>query len=141
MSNVVSINQQTEQKPTAKVGAQSISDIIAKLSQPIATRHLKTRMQGGTNITFIEWHTAVKYLDWQAPGWSYQVGNVTLLSELVTVVASISIPTADGIITREATGCESINAKGYGDAVSNAEAMALKRAAAKFGLGLYLYAK
>ncbi len=141
MSNVVSINQQTEHKPAAQIGAHSINDIIAKLSTPIAARHLKTRKQGGNSLTYIEWHTAVKYLDWQAPGWSYHVGNVALLGELVTVVASISIPTADGIVTREATGCESVNAKGYGDAVSNAEAMALKRAAAKFGLGLYLYAK
>jgi hypothetical protein len=31
--------------------------------------------------------------------------------------------------------------RGYGDPSSNAEAMALKRAAAKFGLGLYLYQK
>jgi hypothetical protein len=31
--------------------------------------------------------------------------------------------------------------KGYGDPSSNAEGMALKRAAAKFGLGLYLYHK
>jgi len=31
--------------------------------------------------------------------------------------------------------------RGYGDPSSNAEAMALKRAAAKFGLGLYLYLK
>ncbi len=141
MNNVVSINQASENKPAAQVGAQSISDIITKLSAPIAARHLKTRKQGGADITFIEWHTAVKYLDWQAPGWSYHVGNVALLGELVTVVASISIPTTDGLITREATGCESVNAKGYGDAVSNAEAMALKRAAAKFGLGLYLYSK
>jgi hypothetical protein len=31
--------------------------------------------------------------------------------------------------------------RGYGDPSSNAEAMALKRAASKFGLGLYLYQK
>lgn len=141
MSNVVSINQRTESKPAAQVGAQSISEIIAKLSAPIAARHLKTRKQGGAELAYIEWHSAVRYLDLFAPGWSYRVGNVALLGELVTVVASISIPTADGIVTREATGCESLSAKGYGDAVSNAEAMALKRAAAKFGLGLYLYAK
>ena len=141
MSNVFSINQNSEHKPAAQVGAQSITDIIAKLSAPIAARHLKRRKQGGAELAYIERHTAVKYLDLFAPGWSYRVGNVSLLGELVTVVASISIPAADGIITHEASGCESLNAKGYGDAVSNAEAMALKRAAAKFGLGLYLYSK
>jgi hypothetical protein len=53
----------------------------------------------------------------------------------------ISIPCLEGIISREATGTEDEELKGYGDPSSNAEAMALKRAAAKFGLGLYLYQK
>lgn len=113
------------------------------MSQPIAARHLKTKpatKQGG-QITYIEWHTAVKYLDHFAPGWSYHVRGVALVGDLVTVIASISIPCAEGVITREATGCEDSDAKGYGDACSNAEAMALKRAAAKFGLGLHMYQK
>lgn len=122
-------------------GPRSIKDIIADLSKPLPKRHLKTRKQGGAELTYIEWHTAVKYLDHFAPGWSYHVHHLQLVGKLVTVVASISIPCAEGVVTREATGCEEAEAKGYGDAVSNAEAMALKRAASKFGLGLYLYQK
>ena len=120
---------------------RSIKDIIADLSKPLAKRHLKTRKQGGAELTYIEWHTAVKYLDFHAPGWSYAVRSVQLVGNLVTAVAAISIPCIEGVVTREATGCEEADAKGYGDAVSNAEAMALKRAASKFGLGLYLYSK
>jgi hypothetical protein len=48
------------------------------------------------------------------------------------------------VFYREATGTEEEpdeDEKMYGDPSSNAEAMALKRAAAKFGLGLYLYQK
>jgi hypothetical protein len=120
---------------------RSIRDIIVDLSKPLAARHLKTRKQGGSTLTYIEWHTAVKYLDLFAPGWSYSVRTVQLVGSLVTVIAAISIPCSEGAITREATGCEEADAKGYGDAVSNAEAMALKRAASKFGLGLYLYQK
>jgi hypothetical protein len=52
------------------------------------------------------------------------------------VTVRISIPCIEGIISREATGTEDEELKGYGDPSSNAEAMALKRAAAKFGLGL-----
>jgi hypothetical protein len=122
-------------------GPRPITAIIADLSKPIAQRHLKTRRQGGAELTYLEWHTAVKYLDLYAPGWSYAVKSVALVGSLVTVIAAISIPCSEGIVTREATGCEDVNAKGYGDAVSNAEAMALKRAASKFGLGLYLYSK
>lgn len=120
---------------------RSVKDIIADLSRPLAERHLKTRKQGGSTLTYVEWHTAVKYLDLFAPGWSYHVKSVALVGDLVTVIASISIPCSEGVVTREATGCEEADAKGYGDACSNAEAMALKRAAAKFGLGLHLYSK
>ena len=54
---------------------------------------------------------------------------------------ALSIPAADGIVTRHATGIEDTDNKGYGDAVSNASAMAFKRAAAMFGLGRHLYNK
>src|SRR5215470_14288834 len=118
--------------PSETSSLMSIKDIITDLSKPLAQRHLKTRRQGGTELTYIEWHTAVKYLDLFCPGWSYHVKCVALVGNLVTVIASISIPSLEGVITREATGCEPIDTKGYGDAVSNAEAMACKRAASKF---------
>jgi hypothetical protein len=120
---------------------RSIRDIITDLSRPLHPRHLRIRKQGGNEITYIEWHTAVRFLDHFAPGWSYHVKSVALVGSLVTVIASISIPCLEGVVTREATGCEDVDAKGYGDSCSNAEAMALKRAASKFGLGLHLYQK
>lgn len=132
-----------EAQATAKTitYARPIAEIIGDLKKPLADRHLRMRKQGGHELTYIEWHTAVKFLDHFAPGWSYHVKSVQLVGNLVTVIASISIPCAEGVVTREATGCEEADARGYGDACSNAEAMALKRAAAKFGLGLYLYCK
>lgn len=42
-------------------------------------------------------------------------------------------------IFRESTGTTSVDDKGYGDAVQKAEAMAFRRACARFGLGLHLY--
>ena len=81
-------------------GSRSIRDIIRDLSQPIAARHLKTRRQGGTELTYIEWHCAVKYLDLFAPGWSYAVKSVALGGNLVTVIAAISIPCAEGVVIR-----------------------------------------
>ena len=134
-------SDQLQQVPAPADGARSIKDIITDLSKPLASRHLKTRRQGGHDLTYIEWHTAVKYLDLFAAGWSYHVKSVQLVGSLVTVVASISIPCSEGLVTREATGCEDADAKGYGDPCSNAEAMALKREASRFGLGLYLYSK
>jgi hypothetical protein len=138
---VINASEQLREVTGPKEGPSSIRDIIRDLSKPLAQRHLKTRRQGGADLTYIEWHTAVRFLDHFAPGWSYNVRNVQLVGSLVTVVAAISIPCSEGVVIREATGCEDVKAKSYGDAVSNAEAMALKRAASKFGLGLYLYSK
>lgn len=120
---------------------RSIDDIIADLQKPIAERHLKTRVQGGQRLSYIEWHVAVKYLDHFAPGWQATITNVTEVGGRCVVTARLSIPCLEGIISREATGSEDVQKAGYGDPSSNAEAMALKRAAAKFGLGLYLYQK
>jgi hypothetical protein len=119
--------EQLEARAPAENGPRPIRDIIANLSKPLTKRHLKTRRQGGTELTYIEWHCAIRYLDHYAPGWSYAVKSVALVGNLVTVVAAISIPCLEGVVPREATGREESDAKGYGDAVSNAEAMALKR--------------
>jgi hypothetical protein len=51
----------------------------------------------------------------------------------------LSVPCAEGIVYREATGQEDEDLDSYGNSSSNSESMALRRAAAKFGLGLYLY--
>jgi hypothetical protein len=120
---------------------RSIDDIIADLSKPIAERHLKSRVQGGQRILYIEWHIAVRYLDYYAPGWQATITNLAEVGGRCVVTARISVPCLEGIISREATGSEDVQKAGYGDPSSNAEAMALKRAAAKFGLGLYLYQK
>ncbi len=120
---------------------RSIEAIIEDLSRPIAERHVKTRTQGDKQIHYIEWHTAVRYLDHFAPGWSFEIRNVAPTADRFVVTARISIPCLEGVVYREATGTEDEELKGYGDPSSNAEAMALKRAASKFGLGLYLYQK
>lgn len=135
MSNVI------EMKTQAAPGARSIAEIISDLSKPVAPRHLKTRKQGGSEITYIEWHVATKYLDLYAPGWSFEVRSIAEIGDKCVVVARISIPCTEGLIHREATGQEDLKVTGWGDSSSNAEAMALKRAAAKFGLCAYLYSK
>jgi hypothetical protein len=120
-----------------------IGEIIKDLSKELADRHIKIKTLKGQKINFITWYHAVKYLDLYAPGWSGEVRSVTEVGGRVIVVYRISIPALEGLIWREATGQESDwdeeEETKYGDPSSNAEAMAFKRAAAKFGLGLYLY--
>src|SRR5215470_14775644 len=93
---------QVEAKANPIIYGRPIAEIMADLKRPLERRHLKTRKQGGAELTYIEWHTAVKYLDHYAPGWSYAVKSVQLVGNLVTVIASISIPCAEGVVTREA---------------------------------------
>jgi hypothetical protein len=118
---------------------RSIRDIIKDLSKPVAKRHLRTRKQGGKELTYISWYDAVKYLDHFAPGWTYEVRRIDSIAGKLILTIRLSIPCQEGVIYREATGQEEEDTNSYGDSSSNAESMALRRAAAKFGLGLYLY--
>lgn len=146
VTNQISAHDETA-KPLVKVPrpfARPLADILADLSKPIAPQHLKTKSKGGTKFSFLTWYYAVKYLDYYAPGWSSEVRNVTWFEGRIVVTVRLSIVAAEGVFYREATGTEEEpdeDEKMYGDPSSNAEAMALKRAAAKFGLGLYLYQK
>lgn len=131
-------NDSTE-APAAQASLRSIRDITKDLSKPLASRHLRTRKQGGKELTYIAWHDAVKYLDHFAPGWCYEVRRIENVAGKLIMTVRLSIPSLEGMIYREATGIEEEETNSYGDPSSNAESMALRRAAAKFGLGLYLY--
>lgn len=139
-------NQETEPIQTEdstessnKNSLRSIRDIIKDLRKPISPRHLRTRKQGGKELTYISWHDAIKYLDHFAPGWCYEVRNVASIGGRLVITVRISIPCAEGLVWREATGQEEEETNSFGDPSSNSESMGLRRAAAKFGLGLYLY--
>lgn len=120
---------------------RSIRDIVNDLSKPVAKRHLRARKQGGREITYIAWYDAVKYLDHYAPGWCYEIRRIDSIAGKLILTIRLSIPCLEGVVHREATGQEDESHDSYGDSSSNAESMALRRSAAKFGLGLYLYQK
>ena len=120
-------------------GLPSISEIVKLLSRPMARRHLEKRKQGGKEIYYVAWYQYIKYLDLYAKGWMYKIIKIESVAGQLIMCVRLSIPCAEGIISREATGIADEGEEGYGDTASNAEAKALKRACAKFGLGLYLY--
>ncbi len=135
-------------KSTAPKGERplrSINDIVADLSKPIKARHLRQKVRAGQRLDFIPWYHAIKYLDLYAPGWSYEVRHALWNNEgRLVLTVRLSFPCLEGVVYRDATGTEEEPEEGermYGDPSSNAESMALRRAAAKFGLGLYLYNK
>ncbi len=132
------VSQDFESKTEAgKV--RSIREIVKDLSKPIAQKHLRKRRQGGKEIIYLAWHDAVKYLDHFAPGWCYEIRSIDSVAGKLILTVRLSIPSLEGIIYREATGQEDEDLESYGNSSSNAESMALRRAAAKFGLGLSLY--
>ncbi len=118
---------------------RSIREIVKDLSKPIAQKHLRKRRQGGKEITYLAWHDAVKYLDHFAPGWCYEIRSIDSVAGKLILTIRLSIQSLEGVIYREATGQEDEDLESYGNSSSNAESMALRRAAAKFGLGLSLY--
>ncbi len=133
-----------------------IADIIRDLSAPIDPKYLESRVQGKTNVTYVPWHHAVRLLECHTRGcWNYSITQLYTTEERIFLIARIEIVAEDGIFFREGTGTEVLKEKkfnrdtqsyelseiAYGDPSSNAESMALRRAAAKFGLGLHLYDK
>lgn len=138
-------NSQTQEDDSLEVqlnhdeGLRSIREIVKDLSKPVAKRHLRNRKQGGKEVNYIAWHDAVKYLDHYAAGWCYEVRSIDSIGGKLILTVRLSIVCLEGIVYREATGQEDEDKENYGDPSSNAESMALRRAAAKFGLGLYLY--
>ena len=141
--NTATVKEQTsetdEKKAFRTAPLRSINEIINDLHKPIHQRHLKTRRQGGKEITYIAWYDAAKYLDLYAPGWSHEIRSIQQIAGKVVITVRISVPTADGTVYREATGSEDEDTDSYGDAFSNSESMALRRCAAKYGLGQHLY--
>lgn len=142
-----------ELQPPQSVGEWTIHQIESALGRPLPERILKTKPVDGKQITYIPWAHCVWILSKYAPGWEWRVDQVVLGEHRLFLYGSLSIPTCDGVVTRQATGSELLRKVyrdektgaqyddeiPYGDPSSNAEAMALKRAATKFKLGLYLY--
>ena len=139
------------------VGEWSFKQITAALSRRLDPSLLGTKKKGGAELLFIPWYLACDILDKYAPGWSYDV-EVTPMADRVIIKATIEIVARDCTVRRSSTGQETLkqmNSDGtpklsqdgqlkehaYGDPVSNAEGMALRRAGSKFGLGRKLYCK
>lgn len=108
---------------------------LAKLRDEVPKELIKTRTQGGKTIKYLDWTTVADILDHHSSTWSYSIKEVKELAKMIVVTVALTV---DGV-TRENTGCEDLDIKGFGDPVSNAVAMAFKRAAALFGVGRDLY--
>ena len=117
----------------------TMSDTLRRIGQPVPSGLVSHKTLKGSQISYIAWYDACDLMDERAPGWSYEVRDVLDIAGKVALVVRVSVPCDDGTLSRDATGNEDDTVKGYGDPLSNAESMALRRAFAKFGLGRELY--
>lgn len=128
------------QKPTSKGFRRPILEILEDLQRPIPQRFIKTKSLKGNKISYVPWCTLVRLLDFYTPGWDWEVTTQYHGSRTV-VEGKLTIKAAEGDFIRCATGIEFSDVDNYGDPTSNAEAMALRRCCAKYGLGLSLWEK
>lgn len=135
----------TPTEPTdVAAGRRPIGAIMEDLGKPIPKRLLEqkpaTGGRGAQMLTYCPWHRTQQILNHYTGGFvSYEVIERTITTSHIMMTVRITIHAEDGDYVRDGTGIESLSTSSYGDPQSNAESMAFRRAAARFGLGLHLY--
>ncbi|AFY60079.1 hypothetical protein [Synechococcus sp. PCC 6312] len=140
-NTVVATTTGDQLEPPTRPGEWSLKQIQAALSRPLPQSLLATKKLKGNDILYIPWYVANRILDKYCPGWNWQIVRMELTAKQLFLVGELSVLTSDGLVVRSASGCEDLDCSSYGYPSSNAESMAFRRCAAKFGLGLYLYDK
>lgn len=118
-----------------------LAEILGDIRKEIPAGMLKAKTLKGNSITYIPWYKVIDILDWFAPGWTQEIRSISGSGNQTIVTIRVTIHAQEGDFHREAAGIEDDEVSGYGDTSSNASAQALRRAAAMWGLGKYLYDK
>ena len=75
----------TQASSAIKFALRPTAETLADLSRPIDPRHLKTRKQGTTTLTYCPWNTIARHLHHRAPGWCWEVQSVQEVGGAVVV--------------------------------------------------------
>lgn len=118
--------------------ARSLGKILADLRRPIPSHVVHSRQVGGRRVKFITMEDTIAILDQYAPGWEGTISNIYSTRDRIYLSYRITIHAAEGKFSREASGSCVLDASAQGDPSAIAESAALRAAAAKFGLALYL---
>ncbi|KAG8654417.1 DNA repair RAD52-like protein 1, mitochondrial [Manihot esculenta] len=126
--------------PTSGI-SRPLLEILKELNKRVPDSLVKERREGDFSVKYIPWHIVNRIMNLHAPEWSGEVRNITYSADgkSVSVVYRVTLYGTDAEIYRESTGTASMDDAGFGDPVQKAEAMAFRRACARFGLGLHLY--
>jgi hypothetical protein len=130
--------------PRPTPGLPPLSAILARLAQPLPKECLGVKMQGGAQLTFVPHYVVASLLDAVAPGWQTEVTRFEQSQGVVRLFLRLGLPCAEGMVWREDVGESDdweTDPKQYGNPSANAKASALRRVAAQFGVGRWLYDK
>jgi len=127
--------------PSSTIISRPLADILRELNRRVPDRLVKIRVEEGFTTRYVPWHIVNRIMNLHAQEWSGEVRSITYSNDgkSVSVVYRVTIYGVDAEIHRESTGSASTDDTGFGDPVQKAEAMAFRRACARFGLGLHLY--
>lgn len=125
-----------------------MTDILRVMAQPVPENLISKKkvFQKGKpagEVDFIAWYNLCDLLDdiVGIDSWEWEVRDVVQVGNRLTLTGILTIHAEDKSLTRMSTGTEDLDCSSYGDPSSNAEAMALRRCCAKFGLGRDLWRK
>ncbi|KAF8025132.1 hypothetical protein BT93_F2089 [Corymbia citriodora subsp. variegata] len=126
--------------PTSGI-SRPLSEILKELNKRVPDSLVRVRLEDGSSIKYIPWHIVNRIMNLHAPEWSGEVRSISYSADgkTVSVVYRVTLYGTDAEMYRESIGTASVDDTGYGDPVQKAEAMAFRRACARFGLGLHLY--
>ncbi|KAF4355784.1 hypothetical protein CsatB_028201 [Cannabis sativa] len=121
--------------------SRPLSEILKHLNKKVPDSLIKTRVENGLSSRYVPWHIVNRIMNLHAPEWSGEIRSVSYSPDgkSVSVIYRVTLYGTDAEIFRESTGTASLEDTSYGDPMQKAEAMAFRRACARFGLGLHLY--
>lgn len=125
-----------------------LAEILNNLQTPIPSNLIskKDTFSKGKKtgaVDYVAWVDIADLLDTRCGlgAWQWEVIQLNQIGDRLTLVGRLTVFGDDRSLSQDATGTEELDCSSYGDPSSNAEAMALRRACAKFGLGRDLWRK
>lgn len=117
-----------------------LNEIQADLIRPLPDEFISWFQKKNNWIPYLSWTDANMILDYCAPGWSCNCYE-NQVGDRVVVKVSLTLLCAEGRITRSSLGSDDLADENFGGPLPDAESQSFRRAAARFGLALYLYDK
>ena len=124
---------------------------LRRIAAPVPPA-LVSRLAEKGGLSYVSWYDACDLMDERAPGWSHEirvVGSMPMQRgsreagytevDLAYVVVRVTIPCADGVLSREAVGVDDEPTGQRGTALERAAGSGLRRCFAAYGLARGLY--